>query len=310
MREGRKKSAGLPTGYEPKRAEKPVKDACRSDEEFSALVEPERMRRFLQEVVVQKFRINRGGWAAPLASNVFGLVYDDGYSRFAELPPSKLFDIRSEIALVAAWLAAQIKDEHLFRLALDKIREQSRFDHRLTHVYRGHIECIGRETFGRSVENAAPFEFKPEDVHKLLKGSFAGLEPLPNVERAITVRHVKSQMDAADSLDATVPGSNKTFFQWLSELRDEALEKDLRNDDGFFVGSVVLLEALDTFLYAALRKPDILESRRCFDRICAVYAELMVQSRKGTPQLYMSPNAQSLLDQADKIMMKARNSMK
>lgn len=304
------KRGGLITGEEPKRAEKPVKKAAERYGGYEALRQPQKIRQLLQEIAVQRFREKHDDTAVPLARNLFGLVFEDGHGQFWNLPATDRFDIRSETALVTAWLAAQVKDAQLFRLALDQIRAQLKFDHNLTLIYQGHMECIGAEKFGRRVENAAPFTFEPEKVYGLLSGPFAGLKPLPNVVRAITVRHVKSQADTADSLDATVPGSNKTYFRWLLELRDEALEKGLCDDDGFFVGSVVLLESLNFSLTSAVRRNDMSEAMRCYDRCFRVYTELMLQSRKGTPRLFMSPNAQSLLDQADDIMARTVKFMK
>lgn len=304
------KRGGLITGEEPKRAEKPVKKAAERYGGYEALRQPQIIRQLLQEIAVQRFREKHDDKAVPLARNLFGLVFEDGHGQFCNLPAADRFDIRSETALVTAWLAAQVKDAQLFRLALDQIRAQLKFDHKLTLIYQGHIECIGVERFGKQVENAAPFCFEPENVYRLLSGPFDGLEPLPNVVRAITLRYVKTQAETADSLDATIPDSNRTYFQWLSDLRDEALEKDLRNDDGFFVGSVVLLETLNHSLTSAVRRNDMLEAMRCYDRCFQVYAELQLESRTGKPRLFMSPNAQSLLDQADEILRKTVKFMK
>lgn len=285
----------LITGFKPQAAENAVRDAAGGDSQYDELRTPAHMRSFLQDKLVQRSRERNEYNAVALAAKVLGLVFEEGFGQFYELPSRDLMEIKSETAMVVAWLAGTADEKALFELSLRKLRELDvSGKNSLTNLYRLHVECLSIEFYSEE-----PFVSRtarndgPREAFDALKASFKGLRPLPNVVRAVTVRYAKSLADTHPDLDRAPVHDNMTLLEWLTSLRDQALEGVLRRDDGFAVGSVAIIEVARDFVNRALASKDTEAAQRHYSSACQCYAELFALHRAG--RLNNSPNLDEML---------------
>lgn len=256
------------------------------------------MREFLQNTVVQRYRERRDTESVSLGRNVLGLVFEEDDGQFFDLPSLDWVEIKSETAMVVAWLAGQAQDEWLFGIALKKLRElDGPSPHPLAHLYRLHAECMGRRFFGRQIAGHAPFDCKPRAAHQALQGRFRSLPPLPNVVRAINLSFVQSSVDDHPDFDRTPCQGAMTLHQSLVAIRDEGLRDEIRIDDGFVVGSVAIIEAATRYYEKSCSLNDADAARRCYSAACEAYAKLLFRYRAG--KINKSPNAKDMVVKAD-----------
>lgn len=294
----------------PNAAEKAVKDAAGGDAEYVRLQTPDGMRRFLQSTLVQRYRERNERNAVALAAKVLGLVFEEGFGQYYGLPTQSLTEIKSETGMVVAWLAARADDKGLFATALRNLREiDNSCRHPLARLYRLHVECIGVEHFvGQPFIGRAALGDAPKETFEALRASFKSLKPLPNVVRAVTVRYAKSLAPGITDFDRTPVHGNKSLHKWLSELRDEGLEYPLRHDDGYAVGSVVIIEVAKLFVERAIASGAIEAAERCYTLACRAYAELFSLHRAG--RINNSPNVDEMLTVANTELLTLMRSMK
>ena len=289
----------LMTDFKPKAAEQAVKDTVGGEDDYARLRTPMEMRRFLQDKLVQRYRERNEYNAVALGSKLLGLVFEEGFGQFHTLPALDLIEIKSETGMVAAWLAGRADDKELFEIALKELRKlDSSCRHSLARLYRLHAECIGVELFSaEQFVSATARNDGPKKAYDALNASFKGLKPLPNVVRAATVRYAKSLAATLPDFDRSPAYGNKTLHQWLATLRDEGLQEALRRDDGYAVGSVVVIEVASDFVERAMTSGDVEAAHRYYSAACQSYAELFALHRAG--RINNSPNVDEMLTVAN-----------
>lgn len=300
----------LITDDKPNAAEKAVKAAAGGAEQYADLRVPSALREFLQSRVVQRYRERRDLESVALGRSILGLVFEDGSGQFHDIAARDWIEVKSETAMVAAWLAVQAKKKNLFQIALKELRElDDSCENPLANLYRLHIECVGAELNSSKFGTPASFDCRPDAAYHALKARFKGMSPLPNVVRAVTLRYARSLANTHPDFDRTPAFEEMTLHQWLISLRDEGLNDEIRNDDGFVVGSVAIIETAEKYLDRALAAPrDIDEAQRCYGAACQAYTEAIALFRAG--KVNESSNARSQLGKADALILVMRARMK
>lgn len=287
--------------------EKAVTDAAGGAENYAGLQTPLGLRAFLQDTLMQRYRNRQKADAIVLGENILGLVFEENDGQFYSLPPLDLLDIKTETAMVVAWIAAQEEKAELFGRALKALRELDearKHTQPLTRLYRLHVECIGVDLRMLDDVNGV---YAPDKAFKALKAEFKRLPPLPNVIRAVTSRYVKWFSTKAADIDTTRVHGKMTYYQWLEALRDQGLEGILSRDDGFAVGSVAIIEMSAKFAKRAMASGNLNEARRCYALACIGYAELFALHRAG--KIINSPNAEEMLVQAQTAFLLLREEL-